>query len=102
MPISTPPADPEREQPAASPPRSSWYHHWKDIATMTVGILPNEPRLATIMTMIERCTAAFEKDDEPAFLRAKVQLSNFIKALTPRVKAPPTSALHANTGQLLR
>lgn len=43
------------------------------------------------MTMIERCTAAFEKNDEPAFLRAKVQLANFIKASTPRSK--PTPAL---------
>lgn len=72
-----------------SSPRSLWYHHWKDIATMTVGILPHEPRLTTIMTMIDRCTAAFEKNDEPAFLRAKVQLVNFIKASTPRGKPAP-------------
>lgn len=32
-----------------------------------------------------------EKNDEPAFLRAKVQLANFIKASTPRSK--PTPAL---------
>lgn len=51
---------------------------------MTVGILPHEPRLKTIADMIDRCTAAFEKNDEAAFLRAKLQLSNFIKASTPR------------------
>ena len=96
MPVSVPPSSPQPEQPAASPPRSSWYHHWKEIATMTIGILPHEPRLTTIMTMIERCTAAFDKKDEPAFLRAKVQLANFIKASTPRSKAIPTSALQTN------
>lgn len=75
---------------AAPSPRSAWYQHWKDIATMTHGILPHEPRLKTIREMIDRCTTAFEKNDEPAFLRAKVQLSNFIKVSTPRTK--PTSA----------
>lgn len=98
MPVSVPAADPEPEPPAAPPPCSSWYHHWKVIATLTVGILAHEPRLVTIMTMIERCTAAFDKNDEPAFLRAKVQLANFIKASTPRVKPLPPSALQANTG----
>lgn len=83
--------------PTATPaPRSSWYQHWKDIATMTAGILPHEPRFATILAMIDRCTAAFEKNDEPAFLRAKLQLSNFIKASTPRPKpATPPAAQSA-------
>jgi len=56
---------------------------------MTVGILPHKPRPKAILDMIDRCTAAFEKNDEPAFLRAKLQLSNFIKASTPRTKPPP-------------
>ncbi|HJT20615.1 MAG TPA: hypothetical protein VJ746_09100 [Nitrospira sp.] len=93
MPSTEPSPAPQNESPAGSTARSSWYHHWKDIATMTVGILPHEPRLTTIMTMIERCTAAFEKNDEPAFVRAKVQLAHFIKASTPRTK--PTPALPA-------
>lgn len=82
------------QTPAAPAPRSSWYYHWKDIATMTAGILPHEPRLTTILSLIDRCTAAFEKNDEPAFLRAKLQLSNFIKASTPRAKtsaSPPAA-----------
>ena len=77
---------PSTETRAASTPRSAWYQHWKDIATMTAGILPHEPRLTTIFALIDRCTAAFEKNDEPAFLRAKLHLSNFIKASTPRAK----------------
>jgi hypothetical protein len=93
MTASPPPITPQTESPTPAPPRSAWYQHWKDIATMTVGILPREPRLKTILQMIDRCTAAFEKNDEPAFLRAKVQLANFIKASTPRAKAnsAPTS-----------
>jgi hypothetical protein len=78
--------------PAAPAPRSSWYQHWKDIATMTAGILPHEPRLTTILGLIDRCTVAFEKHDEPAFLRAKLQLANFIKASTPRPKPSPAAA----------
>ncbi len=96
MPTAPTSPTPQPENTVASPPRSSWYHHWKDIATMTVGILPDEPRLKTISDMIDRCTAAFEKNDQPAFLRAKVQLSNFIKASTPRPKSIPTSALYPN------
>jgi len=86
---------PSTETRAASTPRSAWYPHWKDIATMTAGILPHEPRLTTILALIDRCTAAFEKNDEPAFLRAKLQLSNFIKASTPRAKpsaSPPAQS----------
>lgn len=89
MTTSAPPISAETENQTSRPPRSAWYQHWKDIAVMTVGILPHEPRLTTIMTMIGRCTAAFEKNDEPAFLRAKVQLTNFIKASTPRGKPAP-------------
>lgn len=89
MTTSAPPISAETENQTSRPPRSAWYQHWKDIAVMTVGILPHEPRLTTIMTMIDRCTAAFEKNDEPAFLRAKVQLANFIKASTPRGKPAP-------------
>ena len=79
MPIET--------QSAAPPARSSWYHHWKDIATMTSGILPHEPRLKTVLAMVDRCTEAYNKDDEAAFLRLKQQLANLIQASTPRVKA---------------
>jgi hypothetical protein len=92
--LMTPPPPPVTAGPAASAapaPRSAWYQHWKDIATMTHSILPHEPRLKTILTMIDRCTAAFENNDEPAFLRAKEQLSNFVIASTPRTKPAPAS-----------
>lgn len=92
MHIAAPTNDAQIETPTAQP-KSAWYQHWKDIASMTIGILPHEQRLTTIMTMIDRCTAAFEKNDEPAFLRAKVQLSNFIKASTPRTKPNPAPAI---------
>lgn len=99
--LVTPTATPAPDRtPVAPAPRSSWYHHWNDIATLTAGILPHEPRLTTILGLIDRCTAAFEKNDEPAFLRAKLQLSNFIKASTPRTKpsvesAPPPASQSA-------
>jgi len=93
-----PPVTPGAATSATSIPRSAWYQHWKDIATITHGILPHEPRLKTIFEMIDRCTAAFEKNDDRTFLRAKVQLANFIKASTPRAKAksaatPPAAAV---------
>lgn len=40
MPTASASPDPQDESISAPPPRSLWYHHWKDIATMTVGILP--------------------------------------------------------------
>lgn len=40
MPLTAPSLAPQNESPAVPTPRSPWYHHWKDIATMTVGILP--------------------------------------------------------------
>ena len=86
-----PPTTPGPTVSAAPAPRSAWHQHWKDIATMTHGILPHEPRLKTVLDMIDRCTIAHEKNDEPAFLRAKTQLSNFMTASTPRPKPAPAS-----------
>lgn len=68
------------KQPAMSP----WYRHWKDIATMTTGILPDEPRFKLIATMVDRCNEAYTKGDEPTFLRLQGQLQNLINASNPK------------------
>ena len=66
------------------PPMSPWYRHWKDIATMTTGILPDEPRFKLIASMVDRCNEAYTKGDEPTFLRLKGQLQNLINASNPK------------------
>jgi hypothetical protein len=72
--------------PTAAPGQrsSSWYRHWKDIADLTAGILPHEPRLRPILSMVERCNEAYKHNDETGFLRLKDQLSNLVKASAPR------------------
>ena len=66
------------------PPMSPWSRHWKDIATMTTGILPDEPRFKLIASMVDRCNEAYTKGDEPTFLRLKGQLQNLINASNPK------------------
>jgi hypothetical protein len=73
--------------PATVPKQASpspWYRHWKDIATMTTGILPDEPRFKLITSMVDRCNEAYTKGDEPTFLRLKGQLQNLISASNPK------------------
>lgn len=82
-----PPTTPEKQSFPSSPP-SPWLQHWKDIAILTHGILPHEPRLKAVLTMINRCNQAFIKQDEAEFLRMKQQLTNFIAASAPRVQTP--------------
>lgn len=76
--IALPPPAPNQ------PPMSSWYQHWKDIATITTGILPDEPRFKLIASMVDRCNEAYTKRDEPTFLRLKGQLHNLIHASNPK------------------
>jgi len=76
--IALPPPAPKQ------PPMSPWYQHWKDIATMTTGILPDEPRFKLIASMVDRCNEAYTKGDEPTFLRLKGQLQNLINASNPK------------------
>lgn len=81
-------ATPPQKQSFPSSQPSPWLQHWKDIAILTHGILPHEPRLKSVLTMIDRCNEAFIKQDEAGFLRIKQQLTNFITASAPRAQPP--------------
>ena len=83
--------EPSDSQPSSEPSRplrSPWYHHWKDIAEMTMNILPHEPRVKLITSMLDRCDAAYKQGDEVGFIRLKEQLRNLINASAPK----PTKA----------
>lgn len=83
-------AEPPSPRSQDNPPRSPWYCHWKDIADMTAPILPHEPRMKLITTMLDRCDIAYHNDDEKGFLRLKEQLRNLINASTPKsIKTMP-------------
>ena len=86
-PVTTPIAPPA-EPSSTKPSRSPWYLHWKDIADMTMGILPHEPRVPMITSMLTRCEAAYRKGDETGFMKLKDQLRNLIQASNPK----PTKA----------
>ena len=80
--------DTSPSQPQARTPRSPWYQHWKDIADMTMNILPHEPRVKMIATMLDRCDMAYQEKDVVGFIRLKKQLRNLINASNPRPPKP--------------
>jgi hypothetical protein len=75
--VSQPSSEPPR------PPRSPWFHHWKDIADLTMNIYPHEPRVKLITALLDRCDLVYKKGDEAGFSRLKDQLRNLISASTP-------------------
>ena len=55
---------------------------------MTMNILPHEPRVKMIATMLDRCDMAYQKKDEVGFVRLNKQLRNLINASNPRPPKP--------------
>ena len=53
-----------------------------------MNILPHEPRVKMIATMLDRCDMAYQEKDVVGFIRLKKQLRNLINASNPRPPKP--------------
>lgn len=48
-----------------------WLAEWRELASQTAGLLPDDPRLRPVLEGLSRCDEAFLANDYPGFLRAK-------------------------------
>jgi len=58
----------EQEPRLETPP--DWLNAWRELARLTDGLLPDDPRLQSILMALRRCDDTFLANDWPAFQRA--------------------------------
>ena len=54
-------------QEAAKP---GWSTAWRELATLTAGILADDPRFPPVMAALQQCDSAFSGGDWPSFQQA--------------------------------
>lgn len=67
-----------RERGLTGQPRratsAEWLTAWRELASQTAGLLPDDPRLALVVEGLGCCDEAFLANDYPRFLQAKAQV----------------------------
>lgn len=54
----------------------SWLEVWRELARITYGVMPEDPRFKPVMIALDACDAAFEADDWEAFQEARQRVKN--------------------------
>ncbi|MFY4728333.1 hypothetical protein [Nitrospira sp. BLG_2] len=57
----------------------NWLAEWRELASQTAGLLPDDPRLSPVLEGLSRCDEAFLANDYPGFLRAKAAVLCLMK-----------------------
>ena len=56
-----------------------WLAEWRRLATLTYGILPDDPRLSPVLAALNRCDDAFLAGDLSAFRVAAQQVEEAVR-----------------------
>jgi hypothetical protein len=67
------------------------YQHWKELATASFGITPDQPRFQRVRALLDQCESAFQSGQHERFLQVKRQTLNYIAASNPRAKPDRSS-----------
>jgi len=59
-------------------PRKPWLAVWRELATLTYGITPQDPRLGPVLTALNRCDEAFANDDWARFQRGANDIKEIV------------------------
>ena len=64
---------------ACFPPRpEEWCNAWRELASVTAGMLPEDPRVDPVLTALAECEAAFVQGSYPAFQQTVVKVKRIM------------------------
>ncbi len=58
---------PERSE---KPTQTEWRAAWRELADLTAGLFPDDPRVGPVLHALEQCNEQFQRGNWSAFLRA--------------------------------
>ena len=58
---------------------ANWLSWWRVVAEVSNGLMPDDPRLAAVLPVIEGLDRAFAADDFPSFERGMAELREAMK-----------------------
>ena len=61
------------------PPQPEWLWRWRDLATLTEGLLRTDCRYHPVLAALDRCDVAFEHGDWPAFQEAAEAVKRLVQ-----------------------
>lgn len=62
----------------AMPVKRPWLTAWRELAQVTYGVTDTDPRLTNVLAGLDRCDAAFVRDDWAAFQLAAQEVKKTV------------------------
>lgn len=70
-------------KPAVPPPEKGshewWVSQWKDLAMVTDGLLPDDPRLGPVLDCLASCDGCYKAADVDGFEKASIRVRRFMQ-----------------------
>ena len=63
-----------------TPLERPWLKAWQELARLTYGIEPGDPRLAPVLDALNQCDEAFSADDWDAFQHCAQEVKTIVRA----------------------
>ena len=68
---------------AAPTPQTHWLARWRRLASVTDGLTQDDPRLPTILTLLEQCSEHCREENDNAFIHIAKQITHLMALPTP-------------------